>query len=334
MSIGIVAVVAGGLAIGGAVASGVSKAGAISAEKAGVNSQEGLNISQLNQLASDQDIAKYQADFQEQAKVDPTYAALRTQGGSAVLNALRSNADPNSLQNKSLAATAASVNTNVAPNQSMISDLMAKAKEELAAGATLPPAFQAEMIRSGLAAGGAAGTGVAGEGATGVGVRTLLGSSGLQLEAQRQAQALALSGGAQSLEDTQRNALMELTQLSNNMNAAKAQLGGTGAALGLSTVPSIGLSGTQDVNMSIANTQLANQKKVQLGQLEGQQQLNTGSMISGILGGASGMLTGGMGGGGTTGVTGSSSTGGNGILGGLLSYFGSPSSKAAPGTVG
>src|SRR5208282_95425 len=245
------AVVGTAAAVGSSYEKNKAQQSALSAQENAINGLQPLNITDLNSMASAQDLAKYQADFAAQAQYDPLFASLRSQGAQGVLGALASNANPNSIQNQSLAQLQTTTNANAAPTQSTISALLSAAQKELAGGATLPPAFQAELIRSGLASGGAAGTGVMGEGATGTGVRTLLGSAGQAYQAQQQGMATQAAGAASGLESQQEQALNELTQLSMNLNNQKAALAGGAASMGNATVPSIGLGGAQDVGLSM-----------------------------------------------------------------------------------
>lgn len=317
MSLLIIGAVVGiGGAVGASYLSGSSKSAGISSMMGAVNSLDGLNIDQMNQLASSQDIAKYQQSFEEQAKIDPAYSALRVGGAQAVLSGLNDLMNPSGPVPTAFKALQTDTYANADQYKSIVTDLISQAHEDLANGATLPPAFQAEMIRSGLAAGGAAGTGVAGEGATGAGVRALLGTAGLQLQQERQAQAASLTGAAQTIDQQQRSALAELISLSQNISGTKAQLGGAAAAMGNATVPSIGLSGTEDVNMAIANTQLNNNKKLMLGQLTASKDANEGQMWGNMLGSLTGGISSGLGFGGGGG---GAASGGGGMSSGWLS---------------
>ena len=234
-------IVGAGSSIANAAVTNSAQQSALGAQEGAINSLQPYDIASLNSLATTQDLAKYQEDFAAQAQYDPLFASMRTQGAQGVLGALASNANPLSIQNQGISNLQTTTNANVKANQPVIDQLLAAAKAELAGGATLPPAFQAEMIRSGLAGGGAAGTGVAGEGATGVGVRTLLGSAGQAYQAQEQQMAQSAAGTAGSLEQQQQAALNELTQLSMSLNTQKAALAGGAVAAGNATVPSIGL---------------------------------------------------------------------------------------------
>src|SRR5208282_5195570 len=139
------AIVGAGASIGSADINNNAEQSAINDQINSINALQPYNISSLNSMASAQDLAKYQADFSAQAQYDPLFASLRSQGAQGVLGALASNANPNSIQNQSLAQLQTTTNANAAPTQSTISALLSAAQKELAGGATLPPAFQAEL---------------------------------------------------------------------------------------------------------------------------------------------------------------------------------------------
>lgn len=267
----------------------------IKAQEAGLAGEQGVDIPAISTLASQSDLTKYQQQFTAEASVDPQFAALRNQGAQGVLGVLADQANPNSIGNKAISSAASTVNQNTPLDQGAISDLISKARDELNAGATLPASFQAELVRSGLAAGGAAGTGVSGEGATGVGARTLLGSAGIQLQQERAAQAEGELGSAQTLQAQQEAALNELTQLSMNLNQSKAAIGAGAAGMGTAALPSIGLSGSQVAGLSVGNTNLSNQKSVGQGNLGAQSAADTGAMYSNIIGGLTGAIGGALG---------------------------------------
>ena len=283
----------------------------LSAESAAINSVQGVNIPAVTSLATQTDLAKYQQMFADEASIDPQFAQLRNQGAAGVLGVLADQANPNSVENLTQSTASSNLQANNPQTQSTIQDLLTQAKSELDAGATLPASFQAELVRSGLAAGGAAGTGVAGEGATGVGTRTLLGSAGLQLQAQRQAQAEGLTAGAGSLEAQQQAALDELMQLSTNMNTQKAAVGAGAAGMGSAALPNIGLTGSEAANLAVGNTQTMNQKALAQGNVSASSAAASGTMASSILGGLAGSY-----------ATGS---GGTASLGGWLSNLFTPS---------
>src|SRR5262249_5321270 len=155
------------------------------------------------------------------------------------------------------------------------------AHDELAAGATLPPSFQAELVRSGLENGST--PGATGQGAQGVATRTLLGSAGLQLQQQRQQEAEAALGSAGSLQAGRESALGELATLDNNLRAGAATRAAQAAVFGNNSVPNIGIGGNTVVGMDLSNLNFQNQIKLGLAQLNAGKTLNHASMVNGII---------------------------------------------------
>jgi len=322
-----------GVGVAGVAASAAvtysSQSKANKAQQNALNQVQGVNIPDVEALASQTDLQKYQEQFQAEANVDPQYSALRSQGASGVLGVLSDLANPNGTQNKAFTNAAAATNANATKAQPLISDLLTQAKAELDAGATLPPSFQAELVRSGLAAGGAAGTGVSGEGATGVQARTLLGSAGIALQQQRQAQATSLTAAGTGAAGQQESALNELTQLAAQLTQQKADIGSGAAGMGTAALPSIGLTGTNAAGIATGNQNLQNQKALASGNIAAQGALQQGAAISGILGslgGGGGSLSGWLG------NLGNNSTTYTGVPAGNPGYF-SGSSSQPPGAV-
>jgi hypothetical protein len=279
-----------GAGIGTSILQNDANQSALSAQQNALNQLKTLDIPTLEKMASDQDLAKYKADFDAQAKIDPNFAAMRTQGSQGILDALKLDASGKSLADTSLKGFSDAAGKNSAANQPIIDSLLAQAKQELSAGATLPPEFQAELVRSGLETNGQGGLNIDGRGAAGTNIRTLVGSAGLQLQAQRRQQAQSMTGTASALQTQQQNALAELSQLSNNLTNSKMNRGVTATTMGNATVPSIGLTGGDAVNMSIANTNLDNNRTQAIGNVNASRALSTGAMWTGILGAGTGGL--------------------------------------------
>ena len=136
-----------------------------------------------------------------------------------------------------------------------------------------------------------------GNGATGSNTRRLLGIEGIKLQQQRAAEAEQLAGTASGLQTERQNALSNLLTLDNNLRAAKVQRGQTGAAVGTSSIPSIGLSGGDVVNMDIGNTNQRNAVILGKGNLQAQKQLANGEMWGKIIGAGTSLVGGALGGG-------------------------------------
>jgi hypothetical protein len=271
--------------VAGSVISADAASSAADAQANALNSLQTLDISNLSSSASAADMTKYRAGFDAQAKTDPTYAALRTQGASGYLSTLTSDASGTSPADTALNKLGANIDATGKANQSVISQLLDQASKELAAGATLPPEFQQEMVRSGLEGAGGSGLSIDGRGAGGTGIRTLLGSAGIALQRQRQQDASGMLTTASSVNSQQQAALAELSQMSNQLTQSKATRAAGGMAVGNSTVPSIGLSGSDVANLNVANMNAKNNITMAQGQVAGQKDLAQGSMWSGVLNG-------------------------------------------------
>lgn len=320
--------------IGGAVIKNQAQGKAAKRQQQALGSLEGLDIDELNSLASDTDIEKFKKQFQVQADNDPTYAALRNKGGAGILRALNEDANGQTNADLALKQMSEDLKKEGPVTQGFIDDLLSRAKADLDAGATLPPEFQAELVKAGLEGAGTKGLSIEGRGSAGTDVRRLLGSEGLALKGAREANARTNITAAEALRERRARVLEGLATLDNNLRGAKVIRAGGAAAIGSAAVPSIGLTGQDDVNMSIQNTNLANQVKLGIGNIKAQKALNDGAMYSSILsavGGAAGGVVNGapMGG---VGAPGGSAMPAGGVFSGIGSWIGGlfPSNKAAP----
>jgi hypothetical protein len=183
----------------------------------------------------------------------------------------------------------------------------------LNAGATLPPEFQAELVRSGLESSGASGT--TGSGAAGVQARTLLGSAGLELQAHRRSQATDLLSTADALKQNRASILANtLGVLENTKNQNQAR--STAAyQIGAAGVPQAGLNGADVVNLNLQNLNLRNQRTLGVGNVDANYALAKGAANQQLIGGLTSAATGMIGGVGGAG-------GGAGGAGGILGMIG------------
>jgi hypothetical protein len=137
--------------------------------------------------------------------------------------------------------------------------LIDAAMEELNAGATLPPDVQNELVRTGLERAGQTTPGAGTRAFGGQILRKVIGQEGIALKAARQARALALSQGAQQLEQSRQSILQQLfpnlqAQQMNNINATKGIL-----AASNQMIPEAGLSGHDVANIWLARVGASNQ---------------------------------------------------------------------------
>jgi hypothetical protein len=133
------------------------------------------------------------------------------------------------------------------------------ALKELAAGATLPPDVQAQLMQAGLSKTGQV-TGTAN--ASGVGgqvLQTILGTAGINLKFQREQQAANLAKSAQDLESSRQQILQGLFP-----NLQNTQLKSIAAQQGIlqqsnSMAPNVGLGGTDITNLWLGRVGATNQ---------------------------------------------------------------------------
>jgi hypothetical protein len=333
------AVVGLGTAIGSAVIQNQAENSAIGAQKDALTHLQSLDVNKLMDTATQADINKYKTQLDTQQKYDPVFGTMRTQGGQNIIAGLNQDASGNTIADKSLATANTSAASDSAANQPVIDALIAQAKSDLASGATLSPAFQQELIRSGLEKAGQSGEALSGSGAAGASTRTLLGSQGIALQQARTAEAKSNMSTAAALQGQRQSALEQLATLDNNLRGAKMQRGATAAQIGSSSIPSIGLSGSDAVNMNIANTNQANNITLTRGALDAQKALANGQMWSSILSSSgsavSGVLGGmGGGGGGIGGLMGGGGGGGSSIGGGNMSSMYGGAGSALMGLLG
>lgn len=248
---------------------------ALSAEQQAWMNVKDINIKDQQRLVSQADIDKYKGQFAAQEQVDPNAAALRKEGTAGVLNQLRQDQSGNTIADQSLKQSAALSSAESGPEKGVIDDLIARAKSDLESGATLPPEFQAELVRSGLAGSAQNGMALNGNGQAGVNTRTLLGGAGIQLQAQRTAEAEGAATTAGDIQSRRASILQGLAILDNDLRGAKTQRATGAAAFGYSATPDIGLSGKDVGNLSLANWKLDNQRVLALGGINANKALST-----------------------------------------------------------
>lgn len=163
--------------------------------------------------------------------------------------------------------------------------LIDAALSELDAGATLPPDVQAEIVGAGLEQAGQVSGAASAEGFGGNILRKLIGSAGLELQAQRQQRAMQLTQAAQDLEGKRQNILQSLFPALAQTQLAK--LGGAQGALQLSAglAPEAGLSGQNIANLWLARVGAQNQLSNQIASVGAQGALGQAQALSGLVAG-------------------------------------------------
>jgi hypothetical protein len=302
-----------GLIIGGAAAALAAGAGAYfssESQKKGAKSAQkylldalaklkAIDIGQTVNLADARDIARFKTQFEVQKQHDPLLAQARETGVKKLIEGL---SDPQA--DAVLRAMQTDALKDNPQREQIIDQLFDDAQKELAAGATLPPEFQQELVRAGLESTSGAGVGGDYRGAAGAPQRQLLGQAGLNLKAFRLQQAGQATTMADALKQHRQAILTNAAATGENIAGQRQVRALNAFEAGQSSVPAIGLSGHDVANLSEQNTAFENWRLWQagnvkagtaktLGDLTGQQYKTIGdtasSVISGVTTGVAGM---------------------------------------------
>ncbi len=128
--------------------------------------------------------------------------------------------------------------------------LIDRAEQELSAGATLSPEFQAELVRTGIQAGSQAGIG-ASQQAIGGPIARLLGSAGLQLKREREQQAVNLANEAQNISNARTSILANVFPSLKELENQTIRQATSGLQISESTLPETGLSGSEALGLRL-----------------------------------------------------------------------------------
>jgi hypothetical protein len=172
--------------------------------------------------------------------------------------------------------------------------IIQRAQEDFDAGATLPAEFQAELVRTGIQTGGQAGVGTAGRTIGGVTSR-LLGGAGIQLKSQRATEGAALAGTADALARSRQQLLASIFPSVAAKEAAEIGRAAAGLGLAESLLPESGLSGTQAVDLQVAQKKGIANLLGQRGQVAAGQAIAQGQFTSQLIGAGAGAISGGIG---------------------------------------
>lgn len=258
----VVGVVAAGAVAGSAAAKKSAANKAAGAQKKALSQQEAilrrnLDPGALNRLAQTMDRERLLSRRKLQEETDPELAELRQFGKAELLKEFQRPSE--SLQSTQLANRLFAENAEADPRMEALKDsIISRAQEDLDRGAELPAEFQAELVRSGLSTGAGSGIGVSRNQVGGVTSR-LLGGAGIQLEAQRTAEAAGLANTAQNLTASRANILSSIFPTVKAAEDAKLARAAGAFQIGEATLPQSGLSGSDAVNLEVTrrNAQIA-----------------------------------------------------------------------------
>jgi len=252
------------------------------AQKKAVVSQEKLlkklDPDTLNALAQKFDKSRAQNRIALQKEIDPEVGQIRELSKKALLE--RALTPKDQRESNTLASRLYNEVKDEDPRLVALKDsILAKAKSELEAGASLPPEFQSELVRAGLETGAQSGIGL-GKNAVGGGIARMLGAAGIQLEQQRQQSALQLTGAAQDLTNSRINILSSVFPRLRELEAADRNEEIANLQLAESMLPESGLSGQEAVNIQIGKSKakaalIQQRANIKGGEAQAQAQFNS-----------------------------------------------------------
>lgn len=325
----VAAVVAAGAAAGSAAAKQDAERKAINKQKDALKTVQGIDIDAAKKTVADQDLKYYQDSLAGFKQLHPELDQARQSAEGYLAETFREDplAEASRLQKQRVAES------EVSPDAAGLrQELLAKTRENLALGASLPPEYQAELVRAGLESAGTVGIGGNRQGAVTQKLGKLIGSAGLELEANRRAEAAKVLSLDDMLTQSRQQILGNLLSTEAQLVGNKLAVYGQTAQSLNSAVPSVGLRGSDVLGLQLKNLELENAKKIKLGELDAQKALSKGAAISGYIQAGNQLVqgvAGGMGGG----ASGGGGMGGGGFnFGSLFSSAGGGStmSSAAP----
>lgn len=300
---GVTAAVAVGASVYSAKQKGKAAKQGYQVMKGAYGALEPLDFDELNKTASEADILKYKTQLDEYAKLDPTFSKLRTQGAANLLSEIQNGGD--SASTRAVKEIEALTTGSKASQEDAIAALMDRAKADLEAGATLPPEFQAELIKAGLEGAGNQGLSIEGRGAAGSEIRRLVGSEGLALKQAREANARENISAAEMLRARRQDALAGLINVDTGVRDARFNRAGKALAVGQGSMPSIGLTGADAAGVAAANNEFENNRILAAAGIKNnyiqQKAANRSAAASGVASGISSFAGAGLGGGGGSG---------------------------------
>lgn len=298
----VVAVAAIAVAAGAAASAVVKKNAADKAagiQKRAVTQQQTilkkkLDPTVLNELAQNADKERAQNRIALQKEIDPELAKLRQLGKEQLL--ANANIPEASKQSTQLANQLFQETKAQDPRlESLKNSILDSAQKEIDAGATLPPEFQAELVRSGLNTGSQAGISISRD-SIGGGVARALGLGGIQLQQQRQQAAQQLAQTGQSIALARTNVLASIFPKLRDLETQQRMEAAQNFGVGEAALPESGLSGQDIVNLEVAKQKGLSNTLAANAQIRAQQAQNQAAYTSALIGAGTSAISGAAGG--------------------------------------
>jgi hypothetical protein len=235
---------------------------------------EELSRGRINQEALDAERDRARNRIALQEEIDPELAAMRKLGKQQLLEQSQlPNASKETVQ-----VAKQLFQENIQPSaglEKLKDQIIGRAQEKLAQGATLPPEFQAELVRAGVSQGAQAGLKPT-QSTVGGRLYQALGSAGVALQAQREQQAAGLAQTATGLQESRARILESIfPTISNTETTARANAAAT-FGVGEETLPQAGLTGAEAANLQINRGNTLLKIRGKKGAVEAQRQLAAG----------------------------------------------------------
>jgi len=260
---------------------------AYATQKKGIVKQQKMLKESYDPSRIDALVTKYDKGFlnkrlELQKEFDPELYELRQRGKENLLSELgRDNA---SRLSQRVASELFQENITPDAQQEALKDkLFAEANEALKAGASLPPEFQAELVRSGLS--GAAGSGFTlDKRAIGGSVAKTLGSEAINLQQRRQQQAVQLGQAGQQLADARARILSGIFPTVQTAEQTAEARSAAAFAIGNENLPSGGLTGREAASFDIQGREGQRQLTGQRFDIKAQKTLRDAAFLNNAIG--------------------------------------------------
>jgi hypothetical protein len=217
-----------------------------------------------------------------QGKIDPALLAARYQASSNILGALQ---QPGGAAEDLASQLISEIQQPSAGLEAVKTALIDRALDQMAAGATLPPDVQAEIIKAGLEKTTASGVGASRSGLAGETAKKILGQAGIALQQQRENQAMNLTKTADELATRRAQLLASVFPQLKNLQTQNLQNALTSLTTSNALVPESGMSGGDLLNLLKARVGAEQSLTAQEGAARADLAKGLGSVWSGALGG-------------------------------------------------
>jgi len=275
----VVAGVAAASAVGAAAAKKKAADKAAHAQTTALKGQKKILANELGydkvqqaSVTAERNRAKERIRLQEE--IDPELAEMRKLGKQQLLaEAQKPNASRESVQVAKQLFT-----ENIKPDENLEAlkdQIIKKAQAKLAQGATLPPEFQAELVRAGVSQGAQAGLKPTPK-TVGGRLYQALGSAGVALEAQRTQEAQQLANTASGLQESRAKILSSIFPTISTSEATQRQMAAGNFAVGDQSLPQAGLTGAEAANLQINRGNTLLKIRGQKGQVQAQKAIAGG----------------------------------------------------------